>query len=330
MNIAIDHPLCLVLLALCIPPLFGAGWRWNATPSLMSIPADRVSRTLDIALRGLAALPIAAIVLGTAGLHAPGRLVTREARGAHVSIVLDRSLSMDEPFALRGEKGQESKTEAATRMLSALVGRRQHDSFALVAFSTAPIPVMPLTSHRAAIFAAIAAMGHHALANTDIGAGLAMGLAQLAPDPDEATRVILLVSDGAGAIPVPTRDLLRTQANRLHVHLYYLYLRAGDDPPLSDAADGETDLDHPSGLSTFLQNLGVPYQGFEARDPAAVEKAVRRIEALETSALTYTEMTKRRDLDIACYAIAALCLMLSLLAQLAEREIGLDPVSKIA
>ena len=37
-------------------------------------------------------------------------------------MVLDRSLSMDEPFALNGEKATESKNHAAVRMIADLFG----------------------------------------------------------------------------------------------------------------------------------------------------------------------------------------------------------------
>ncbi len=324
-GLAFDRPLVLLLLAACVPALMGAGWRWRTAPSLIGVPADRTSWLTDIALRVLAAAPVAAIVLGLAGLHAPGRTVSRSGQGAHVAVVLDRSLSMDEGFAIQGEKSHETKTQAAVRLIGAFFAGRPHDSFAVVAFSTAPILAMPLTAHRDAVAASIAAMNRPGLANTDIGAGLAMGLAQFDRDSPDAAHAVLLVTDGAGAIPEWTRDTLRAQAARHHAHLYYLYLRAGDDPPLAEAAGGETDLDKPAGLDAFFRGLGTPYRGFEARDPDAVQAALRQIGGLETRPLTYTETLKRQDLAPACYAAAALCLLLSLLAQAAERDFAAVP-----
>ncbi len=324
LGLAFDRPLVLLLLAACVPALLGAGWRWHTTPSLTIVPADRASRATDLALRVLAAAPIAAIVLGLAGLHAPGATVSRSGQGAHVAVVLDRSLSMDEGFAIQGEKSHETKSHAAVRLIGAFFAGRPHDSFAVVAFSTAPILAMPLTTHRDAVAASIAAMDRPGLANTDIGAGLAMGLAQFDHDSPGAAHAVLLVTDGAGAIPEWTRDTLRAQAARHHAHLYYLYLRAGDDPPLADASNGQSDLDKPAGLDAFFRGLGTPYRGFEARDPNAVAAALRQIGGLETHALTYQETLKRRDLAQLCYGVAALSLLLSLLAQAAER----DPIAR--
>ncbi len=322
---AVDHAPVLLLLAGCVPALLGFGSRWLGFASTTGVPGDAVSSVADRVLRLLAALPVAGIVLGLAGLHQGQRSVERQGAGAHVVVALDRSLSMDEPFALRGEKSRESKTEAASRLMAAFFARRPHDSFGVVAFSTAPIQAMPLTAHRAAVSAAIAAMRQKALANTDIGAGIAVGLAEFARDPPGAARVLLLVSDGAGAIPEQTRETIRAAVTREDAHLYYLYLRAGDDPPLAEDADESHDLTRPSGLDTFFRSLGAPYQGFEARDVGAIDAATRRIEALETHPITYRETVPRRDLAWSCYVLAASCLVLSLLAQLAERDLPIVP-----
>ena len=172
---------------------------------------------------------------------------------------------------------------------SGTVAARPHDSFGVVAFSTSPIPAMPLTAHRDAVSASIRAMAEKGLANTDIGAGVAMGLAQFDRDPANAARVLLLVSDGAGAIPETTRDYIRAAARRSGAHLYYLYLRGGDDPPLVEDEDESHNLGRPAGLDAFFRTLGGTYAGFEARDPGAIAAATRRIGALETQPIIYRE-----------------------------------------
>jgi mxaC protein len=166
-------------------------------------------------------------------------------------------------------------------------------------------------------------MRQPALANTNIGGGLTQALAMLAQDDPEATRIILLVSDGAGYIAQSVQDEIRDQVLRQHVHLYYLYLRAGDDPPLAENMGGTTDATHPAALDAFLRGLGVPYRGFEASDPGAIEAATQSIAALETRPLSYREILPRLNYDCACYQLAVLCLALVLLARLAERDITL-------
>jgi mxaC protein len=316
---AFDHPAILVLLVLCLPPLAGWGSRWSGIASVEVFPADLASSIVDMAVRVLAALPVAAIVLALAGVHAGPRSVWHSFTGAHVMVVLDRSLSMDEPFSLAGEKASESKTQAAARMLADFFARRPHDSFGLVAFSTSPILAMPLTGHRDAVAAAIAAMDGKGLANTEIGGGLALGLSQFTLDPPGATRVVLLVTDGAGVIPDATRAYIKAQARLQDAHLYYLYLRAGDDPPLAEDLGDSVNLGRPAGLDAYFRTLGVSYAGFEARDPDAVQRAARRIDALEARKIAVRDMLPRQDFSRICLGLAACCIMLGLLVQLAER-----------
>lgn len=325
MQLALDDPRVLAALLLCVPPLLGRGFTWQGVSSLQLMPADAASGMVDALLRILAAAAIGFTVLGLAALHRPNTTVLRSGTGAHIVLVLDRSLSMDEPFARQGAKAQESKTAAASRLIGDLFAHRPHDEFGIVAFSTEPIVVMPLTPHREAVAAALAAMRRKALANTEIGGGLATGLAMLAHDGGQAARVLLFVSDGAGIIPERTQDYLRAEALRQHVHIYYLYLRAGDDPALLEDMTGRTDSSRPAALDAFFRSLGVPYRGFEADDPNAVAAATAMIDRLESKPSLYRDTLPRQDFDRFCYEAAAFCLLLTLLARLAEREWTTNP-----
>ena len=319
MNLALDHTLVLILLVFCIPALAGSGARWIGVSSLLAVPADAASGGLDIALRVLSASAIAATIIGLAGLHRPQQTVLRTGTGAHIALVLDRSLSMDEPFALAGQKAQETKTAAASRIIDDFFSRRPHDSFALIPFSTTPMLAMPMTAHREPIAAAMAAMRQKALANTDIGGALSLALSLFARDSSDATRVILFVSDGAGLIDHRVQDYIRRESVLQHAHLYYLYLRSGDDPSLAEDMTSN-DTSHPAALDAFFHTLGIPYRGFEARDAGSIAAATETIGKLETRPITYAEKVVRVDLDGLCYAIAAGCVLLVLLAQLAERD----------
>jgi mxaC protein len=318
-TVSVDHVWVLCLLALCLPALLGRDARWRAVSSLMTVPEDPASLWLDRGLRLIAAGVIAAIVLGLAGLHRGANEVERVGHGAHVVLVLDRSLSMDEGFARTGEKARMTKTAAAAQLIEAFFAKRTQDSFGLVAFSTNPILVMPLTEHRAAMAGAMAAMAQKGLANTDIGAGLEMALAMLARDDPQSARVILFVSDGAGRIPDAMQARLRMQALTERIHLYYLYLRSGDAPALAADLAGNNDPTTPASLDAFFRSLDVQYRGYEANDPGAVKAATEAIGALETRPVTYHEMTPRVDEQGLCYGLACLGLLALLLARLAER-----------
>ncbi len=319
MIFSVDHVWVLCLLVLCLPALFGRDARWRAVSSLMVVPEDRASIWLDRGLRLIAAGVVAAIVLGLAGLHRGANEVERVGHGAHVVLVLDRSLSMDEGFARTGEKAKMTKTVAATRLIEAFFARRMQDSFGLVAFSTNPILVMPLTEHRDAMAGAMAAMAQKGLANTDIGSGLEMALGMFAKDDPRSARVILFVSDGAGRIPDYVQARIRIEALTERVHLYYLYLRSDDAPALAADMEGSNDQTTPASLDAFFRSMDVQYHGYEANSPGAVEAATHAIGQLETRPVTYHEITPRLDEQGLCFGLAALGLLALLLARMAER-----------
>jgi mxaC protein len=317
---SVDYPWVLVLLAMCLPPLFGFMAQTRRVSALLYVPIDGVSRAIDLMLRLLAAAAIAATVCGLAGLHRGAGTILRTGRGAHIVLVLDRSLSMDEGMALTGQKAQLTKTQAATKLIQAFFARRPNDSFGLVAFSTQPIPAMPLTEHREAIAAALSAMRQKGLADTDIGAGLEAALAMFQPDDPLASRVLLFVSDGAGRIPDAVQADLRTKMLLQRIHLYYLYLRSGDSPALSEDVSGRNDLMQPAALDAFFRSLGIPYRGFEASNPGAIVAATDAVGQLENQPVTYHETVPRVGYESLCYGSAALCLLILLLARLAERD----------
>jgi len=315
-----DHPWLLAALMLCLPALRGASARPTKISSMAALPNDAVSRLIDILLRLLAAGTIAAVVLGLAGLHRGAGEVERTGHGAHIVLLLDRSLSMDEGLALTGEKAKMTKTEAAVNLIQAFFNRRPADTFGLVAFSTQPIPAMPLTEHREAIAASMSAMRQKGLANTDIGAGFLAALRLFKNDDPQASRVILFVSDGAGRIPATVQADLRTRMLLQRIHLYYLYLRSGDSPPLSAKTSGGQDLTQPAALDEFFKGLGIPYRGFEASDPQALSAATQAVGQLERKPVTYHETLPRVGYEGPCNLAAITCLAILLLARLAERD----------
>jgi mxaC protein len=313
-----DHPWVLPGLLLCVPALAGGTVRWMKVSSVGPLPRDWLSSLVDIVLRLLPAAAIAAAVFGLAGLHRGAGSVERTGRGAHIVLLLDRSLSMDEGLALTGEKARMTKTAAAADLIEAFFARRPNDAFGLVAFSTQPIPVMPLTEHRDAIAAAMAAMRQKGLANTDIGAGFLAALKLFDGDDPAASRVVLFVSDGAGHIADAVQADLRTRMLLERIHLYYLYLRSGDSPPLSAEGAAHNDLSQPAALDSFFRSLGIPYRGFEASDPDAVVAAVDEVGRLENRQVMFHETVPRIGFEGLCYGLAAGCLLLTLLARLAE------------
>jgi mxaC protein len=327
LKFGVDHPALLWLLIFASLPFVSGLFRHQGLPSLAPLPCDLFSNLLDIGLRCLAALAILAIVLGLAGLHRREVSIAREGRGANLVLLLDRSSSMDNNFADRlPGKTEESKSAAAKRLLTEFVAHRPHDRIAVAAFSTSPMLVLPITDHRQAVQAAIAAIDRPGLAFTDVGRGLALALSLFDKSDLRASRAVLLVSDGAAVIDRRVQAALRDAVKQTPVHLYWLYLRSGRaqspfDPP---GAEGpRTPQTNPERhLHLFLASLGIPYKAFEATNPEAVQDAIAAIDRLETQPLRYFEAIPRRDLSRLAYAAAAVATTLLLGAKGLERDLA--------
>ncbi len=319
MNLSTDHPVLLWLLLFAFLPLLTHGQKPNSYPWIAIIPKDSISTGIDILLKSLAVTGMVALILGIAGIHRNRVDVERVGQGAHIVLLLDRSVSMDQTFANRTPAGQEeSKTAAAVRLVKAFFLERPHDQFAVVAFSTSPILAMPMTARRPPISATLDAMKRPALAHTDIGRGLGLALAQFKTDLQNAARVILFVSDGAGVIDRLMQEQIRADLLKFNVHLYYLYLRTEGDPGLFEANAVQ---DAPAALNRFFEDLGIPYRAFEAENPEAIRTAVDTINRLETSPVPYLEQIPRRDYSTYAFAVASIALLLLLASRFAERPL---------
>ncbi|MBS7538862.1 vWA domain-containing protein [Ancylobacter lacus] len=328
-TLGVDYPLVLLGLFLSLLPLVASPLARQGVPALALAPPDRLSRLVAGSIRLAGMLAIAALVLALAGLHRRAQLVEREGQGAHVVLLLDRSSSMDNTFADRAPSGDvESKSLAAKRLLSEFVTRRPNDRIGVVAFSTSPMPVLPLTDHHGAVLAAIAAIDRPGLSFTDVGRGLALALASFGSDSDEASRAVVLVSDGAALIDRKVQEALRDEVARNPVHLYWLFLRSRgargifEAPPPGENTPQANPERH---LHLFLQSLGVPYRAFEAGSPEAVGQAIAEIDRQETRPLRYIERVPRRDYAPALLGVAAMALALLLAAKAAERPLARRP-----
>ncbi len=314
----------LWLLPLALLPLAASAQKRIPIPSLAPVPADGLSRLLDAALTLAGIAGIGFLVLALAGPHLAGESLVRTGEGAQISLLIDRSGSMNETFAGRQPSGEEeSKAAASRRILEGFIGRRAHDLVAVSAFSTSPMAVLPMTDRHDAVRAAIRAIDRPGLEATNVARGLGLALAQFGPGAPQASRVLLLVSDGAAVIDRRVQPLLREDFAKIHPTLYWLFLRTAGSPGLADRPAGE---DTPQAaperhLDLFFKSLGVPYRAFEAENAQAVEEAIREIDRQERKPISYVERRPQRDLTGLAYGLSALALGLLLAAKLAETEL---------
>jgi mxaC protein len=327
LHLSVTRPTWLWLLALMLLPWLHAARLTSPWPWLGGIAQDRVSTLLDVGLRALASLCIAAFVLAGAGLLHGGEAIERISRGAHIVLVIDRSSSMNETFAGRAPNGdEESKAAAAKHLLKDFVGRRAHDRIGLVAFSTAPMFVLPLTEHQDAVRAAIDAIDRPGLAYTDVARGLAMALSMFDNGDTLASHVVVLISDGAAVIDRRVQEQLRSEIAAHPLRLYWLFLRTQNGMGIFDQPDGsvaDTPQEMPERhLNLYFANLGIPYRAFEAADAEGLARAIDEIDRTESAPIRYSEPAPQQPLTFLMFALAMFGTALLCVAKLSEVRIG--------
>jgi mxaC protein len=328
MNYMVANPNILWLLLLAPIPFIVPALRRAPFPSLDGIPGDALSSFIGFVIKAAAALAIATGVIALARPYRLAETVKLLATGAHVVILMDRSLSMD--FTMDDDEvgaGKESKTQIAARMLTDFVNRSPHDQFGVVAFSSAPVYVLPISGHRDAVKAALKALQRPGIEGTNVGLGLQLALNMIGHDPQATSPAILFASDGeyggAGFFQLDLQDALRKIFQREHAHLYWLFLRAhkGNEDVFSPPPKGQEDSPHTKPerhMDLFFKTLGVTYRVFWADSPHAIQDAVAEIDRLETRPVTYDEQIPRVDVTPIFYGIAAFACFLLVLAKILE------------
>lgn len=315
MNFA--HPWLLLLLPLALAPLWLARQQGTVYSWLELAPQDRLSDIASLLLRYLSVAILGCLVLALASPHGAVHAIERIGKGAQMVLVIDRSASMDDPFAGATADGQagETKAAAAKRLITRFVDGRADDMVGVVTFSNSAMHVIPLTQSREAIHAAIAAAGGSGLLQTNIGAGLTTGVAMFDKMPDSGSRAIVLLSDGAGRITPRAKRKISDWLERQHVNLYWIVLRQPDGisifkPSEQLANDGqepaEIELHH------FFQTLKTKYQAYEADDPRTLQAAIQDISLREKKPIRYVQQIPGKDYSHHCVIAAALMITLLL------------------
>jgi len=332
----------LWLLPLAVLPLIVRGGEPLRNAWITFAPPDAASVALGWALRALAAIALASLVLAVADPHRPEYTVERVGRGAEIVLLLDRSRSMDQGFAgvvARAPGGpvsgpelldfyvnlrrlREPKGQVARQLLAEFAAKREQDRFALIVFSALPIPVLGFTHKQEVIQAAIAAGNvGRGLSETNIGLALERALAMYEDRPYTGSRIVMLVSDGGDRLDPDVRERVAAAARKQRVAIYWLYLRSGNSPGLKEAPG-----DSPAAvesvpelmLNRFFASLETPYRAYEAGSSEALQRAIADVDRLENLPIAYLDLVPQRDLAPWCHGLALACALLLLGANLKE------------
>lgn len=292
-------------------------YSWNEM-----IPKDRLSSIIAIILKFIATLILITIILGLSGPHSRQKEIEKTGIGAQIGLVLDRSASMDDPFAGNDQtKVGEIKSAAAARLIIEFVQSRANDMIGMVTFSNSAMYVLPLTDNKNAIISAVRATAGNALFQTNIGSGLTTGAELFNKVPDSGSRAVILLSDGGGRIDAATQEKIKDWFGRFKISLYWIVLRQPGGISIfntSFKAKEDEALPPQIELNEFFKTLPSPFQAYEAEDPKTLQKAIEDINQKEKKPIKYFEKIPGQDYSTHCFVTAALLMIALLTLKLIE------------
>jgi mxaC protein len=311
-SVEFEVPQVLALLPLVLLPLL------RRHPDLLNyawiewLPDDPIGRLAHRGWQWLAVFTIAFIIVGLAKPIQSETRIERIGRGAEISILMDRSSSMDAAIRRNapklGEQAQptRSKNDLARKALSWLLHQRPQNRHALTLFNTAAIRVAPFSDDVAIVQAGLDASDiGRGVNKTNMGLGLLAAIAEFDGRSYSGSRVILLVSDGGARLDAKMRELIRQGLQRNRISLYFIYIQS--DPNSPNLALVGTDADasrEEVALHVFFESLGIEYRVFQAEDPESMTAAVAQIDQLQNLPLIYYQSVPRIDYSRACFIVA--------------------------
>ena len=310
-------PWMLLFLPLAFLPLLLERHHSRAYSWLEILPGDPLSNLIGIMLKVLASIALLFIIVGIASPHTAQQQIPKVGEGAQLALIMDRSASMDDPFSGSSNgKAGETKSQAASRLMTQFVKQRKNDMFGMITFSNSATYVLPLTQNREAVLAAVQAAGGAALFQTNIGAGLSSGTSLFEKVPDSGSRAIILLSDGGGHIGADAQQRIRDWLDKYRISLYWIVLRTPGGISIFDETIKETYKDRippvEIELYDYFKTLRSPFHAYEAEDPKTLALAIEDINQKERKPIRYFEEIPGKDYSPYCFFLAALMIGLLL------------------
>jgi len=313
-------PLMFSLLPLIVLPWFTRTQEktvvWN-----YFVPVDPLSNIIGTTLKFLASLVIACLICVLAEPYIPEQTVERIGEGSEVVVVVDRSRSMDDAFAIKGQLlmasvgKSDSKRRVAKKYLLEFVDKRPDDRFGFVLFSDKAVDILPLTYNKEAIRATINANAlGKGLSDTNITKALITAAEMYKDQIYRGSRIVLLVSDGGRELSVEAKQTIASLYQRENISLYWLYMRsvtgmtldegAGDNRRWTETAERK--------LHTFFKSIEIPYRAFEIESVKTFSEAMEAIDKQQYQTLIVEETIPRQG-KVKPFLLLAMSVMLILM-----------------
>lgn len=303
MSLSVESPLVLMLAPLSVLP-----WLIINTEKVIPwdafTPPDPLSGVIDRTLKALGSLTIISLVAAISGPYIPEYTKEGIATGADFVILLDRSRSMDEPFAVEDSAQKvsrdlsKSKRNAAIKQLKGFVEHRPDERWGFVMFSNKVMPLLPLTQNKEAVLATIQAsrLGK-GMSETNLAQSMLKAADYFNGEKYRGNRVVLLVSDGGEKFSENEQAQISQTFQSNHLSLYWIYLKAIDDFSLEKMSDEPISWDElpERKLHMFFANMQVPYEVFEADNDAKVTDAFTEINQAQTEKIIVNEIQPKES-----------------------------------
>jgi mxaC protein len=285
------NPWAFSLLPLALLPFVLKSHQGKMYTWLEMMPQDTFSDRVNLAVKVITSLLLASIVIALASPRGSDEKVQRAGKGAQTVMVIDRSVSMDHPFA--GDSSghaAEIKSATARRLITQFIDSRPYDMMGVVGFTNSALYGIKITTNRDAIHAAIDAATSPSLSQTNIGSGLTEGVGLFDKIESSGSRAIILLSDGAGKLSPRIKFLLSERLKSRKLSIYWIVLREpGDASIFSKEVYEEERVPNSIQLHKYFQSLNLKYRAYEADNPETLQSAIKDIDAREKKVIKYTE-----------------------------------------
>jgi mxaC protein len=314
------HAPLLLLLPLALLPWINTRSDALAFSHNPFLPRDNMARWLDRLWRGLASAAMVTLVLGLAGPGKSSQQIERIGRGSEISILLDRSASMDAnirrnlPEPWEAARASQSKSEVVRGALLDLLEQRPGNRYALTLFNIVATRVSPFTDDVELIRAGLEATAiGRGPSETNMGLAILAAIESFEGRPYTGSRAIVLVSDGGARLEESVQEKISAGLKQFRISLYFVYIQSSPNSPDLERVGLQSDSTvEEVELHLFFRGLGVDYHVYQANDPESMAKAVTQIDAQQNLPLTYLESVPRIDYSRQCFAIALVgCLLIS-------------------
>jgi mxaC protein len=285
------NPWAFLLLPIVLIPFVLKSHQGKMYTWLEMMPEDIFSDRVNLAVKAITSLLLMSIVIALASPRGSDEKIQRVGKGAQTVMVIDRSVSMDHPFA--GDSSghaAEIKSATARRLITQFIDSRPDDMMGVVGFTNSALYGIKITTNRDAIHAAIDAATSPSLNQTNIGSGLTEGVGLFDKIESSGSRAIILLSDGAGKLSPRVKFLLSERLKSRKLSIYWIVLREpGDASIFSKMIYSEERVPNSIALHKYFQSLNLKYKAYEADNPETLQSAIQDIDAREKKAIKYSE-----------------------------------------